>query len=153
MNAISLYRLERWLFVNNIPIMPILIRNIIFLIYNSYIPPSAEIGEKSVFAYGGISVVLHSDSKIGKGCVIGQGVTVGAAEGYFSKKTHLSPAIGNNCYISAGAKILGNIRIGDNCIIGAGAIVLSDIPDNSVVVGCPGKVIKSTPSHYTAIED
>ena len=35
------------------------------------------------------------------------------------------------------------MKIGNNCIIGAGAVVVTDIPDCSVVVGVPGKVIKS----------
>ena len=49
--------------------------------------------------------------------------------------------IGNNVFIGSGTRILGNVRIGSNCVIGAGALVVNDIPDNSVVVGVPGKVI------------
>ena len=40
-----------------------------------------------------------------------------------------------------GAKVIGNITIGNNVMIGSGSIVTTDIPDNSVVVGVPGKVI------------
>ena len=42
--------------------------------------------------------------------------------------------IGDNCYIGAGATIIGGIEIGNNCRIGAGAIVVEDIPDDSLVV-------------------
>lgn len=52
--------------------------------------------------------------------------------------------VGNNCYIGWGAIILPNITIGNNCIIGAGTIVSKNIPDNSVVVGNPCKIIKKT---------
>lgn len=52
-----------------------------------------------------------------------------------------APVIGDNCYIGAGAKIIGNIKIGNNCRIGAGAIVTEDIPDNSVVVAEKPRVI------------
>lgn len=45
--------------------------------------------------------------------------------------------------IGAGAVVLPDINIGFNCIIGAGTVVIKDIPDNSVVVGIPGKVIKT----------
>ncbi len=50
--------------------------------------------------------------------------------------------VGNNCYISTGAIILGPVKIGDNVTIGAGAVVTKDIPDNAVVGGVPAKIIK-----------
>ena len=45
-----------------------------------------------------------------------------------------APNIGDNCYIGAGAKIVGNINIGNNVRIGANCIVIEDIPDNCTVV-------------------
>lgn len=51
--------------------------------------------------------------------------------------------IGNNVNIGWNAIILPNVSIGDNCIIGAGAIVTRDIPNNSIAVGVPAKVIES----------
>ena len=54
-----------------------------------------------------------------------------------------TPVIGNNVFIGAGACVLGGIKIGNNVSIGANAVVLDDIPDNSVVVGIPGKVVKT----------
>ena len=45
-----------------------------------------------------------------------------------------APNIGENCYIGAGAKIVGNINIGNNVRIGANCIVIEDIPDNCTVV-------------------
>lgn len=58
--------------------------------------------------------------------------------------------IGNNCVLSLNTLILPNTTIGDNCIIGAGAVVRGVIPDNSVVIGNPGKVVMST-SIYRAM--
>lgn len=49
--------------------------------------------------------------------------------------------IGNNVFIGAKSIILPNVKIGNNVVIGAGTIVSKDIPDNSVVVGNPGKKI------------
>lgn len=151
MNAIQFYRLGRFFYKNKIPLVPNVIKNLIFLLFNSYIPPSAEIGQGTVFAYGSIGVVLHANAKIGNDCVIGSGVTIGAKEAYFSSKANAVPSIGNNCYIATGAKILGDIKIGNNCIIGAGAIVLSNVSDNSVLAGNPAKIVKSTDPHYLAI--
>lgn len=51
--------------------------------------------------------------------------------------------IGDNVFIGADAIILPNVKIGSHVIIGAGSIVTHDIPDNSVVVGNPARVIKS----------
>ena len=50
--------------------------------------------------------------------------------------------IGDNVFIGADAIVLPNVKIGSNVIVGAGSIVTKDIPDNSVVAGCPAKVIK-----------
>ena len=51
--------------------------------------------------------------------------------------------IGNNVFIGAGSLVLPNVTIGDNCIIGGGSVVVKSIPDNSVAVGNPAKVISS----------
>lgn len=51
--------------------------------------------------------------------------------------------IGNNVHIGSNAILMPNIRIGNNCIIGCGAIVTHDIPDNSIAVGIPAKVIET----------
>lgn len=51
--------------------------------------------------------------------------------------------VGNNCNISWNAVIMPGVRIGNNCIIGTGAIVTKDIPDNSVAVGTPARVVEN----------
>ena len=56
--------------------------------------------------------------------------------------------IGSNVFIGAGSLINYNIRIGDNVIITAGSVITNDIPSNSVVRGCPAKVICSFDAFY-----
>lgn len=51
--------------------------------------------------------------------------------------------IGDNVFIGANSIILPGITIGSNVVIGAGSVVVKDIPDNSVAVGNPCRVIKS----------
>lgn len=51
--------------------------------------------------------------------------------------------IGSNVFIGAGAIILPGIEIGDNVIVGAGTVVTKDIPNDSLVVGNPARVIKT----------
>lgn len=50
--------------------------------------------------------------------------------------------IGNDCWIGGGAIICPGVTIGNGCVIGAGAVVTKDIPDYSLAVGNPAKVIK-----------
>lgn len=56
--------------------------------------------------------------------------------------------VGSNVYIGRGAYLMPGVRIGNNCIIGAGAIVTKDIPDNSVAVGIPARVVETVEEYY-----
>lgn len=61
------------------------------------------------------------------------------------RKTHenaLAVTIGNDCWIGGGSIILPGITIGNGCVIGAGSVVTKDIPENSLAVGNPAKVIR-----------
>lgn len=51
--------------------------------------------------------------------------------------------IGNDVFVGVGSIILPNVHIGNNVIVGAGSVVTKDIPDNSVAVGNPARVICS----------
>lgn len=56
--------------------------------------------------------------------------------------------IGNDVYIGARSIIMGGVTIGDKVIIGAGTVVTHDIPDNSVAVGVPARVIKTADEYF-----
>ena len=86
--------------------------------------------------FGGIFV--SQKSVIGKNCNISQGVVIGRAN---RGKNQGVPTLGDNAYVAPGVKIFGAVKIGNNVAIGANCVVTKDIPDNSVVVGIPGKVI------------
>lgn len=77
LNAIFFYRISRWCYLHHIPFIPKLITLLIFLLYNSKIPYKAKIGKGTFCGYGGIGVVIHSESVIGEQCVISQQVTIG----------------------------------------------------------------------------
>lgn len=50
--------------------------------------------------------------------------------------------VGNNVWIGGNVVVLPGVKIGDNCVIGAGSVVVKDIPENSIAVGNPCKVIR-----------
>ena len=101
------------------------------------IHPCAKIG-KGFFIDHGMGVVIGETAEIGDNCLIYHGVTLG---GVSLEKTKRHPTLGDNVVVGAGAKVLGAIEIGDNSRIGANAVVLKDVPQNSVVVGIPGRVV------------
>ena len=51
--------------------------------------------------------------------------------------------IGKNCWLGGSVVVLPGVTIGDGCVIGAGAVVTKDIPENSLAVGNPAKVIRT----------
>ena len=144
MNGMKLYRLANYLYRKNIPLLPKIIQRIIYLLFNAHIPYQASIGQDTQLGYGGMGIVIHTNSKIGKGCMILQQVTIGTNVSFFDKTTsHPVPIIEDNVYIGTGAKILGGIKIGTGSVIGANSVVTKDVPSSSLVVGIPGKVIKT----------
>lgn len=82
--------------------------------------------------------------KIGKFCMFAAGVTLANGGHHTDTFEPFSGplTIGNGCWIGLGVKIIGPITIGNNVIIGAGTVVVEDVPDSSIVVGVPGRVIK-----------
>lgn len=60
--------------------------------------------------------------------------------------------VGNNVYIGNNVIILPGVTIGNNVVIGAGAIVSKDIPNNSIAVGIPARVIKTTDEYLKKLE-
>lgn len=60
--------------------------------------------------------------------------------------------VGDYVYIGNNVLIMPGVTIGNKVIIGAGAVVTRDIPDNSVVVGVPAKVIKTADEYFEKIQ-
>lgn len=101
------------------------------------IHPGAQIGE-GFFIDHGHGVVIGETAIIGNNVTLYQGVTLG---GTGKEKGKRHPTLGDNVMIGAGAKVLGSVNIGNNVKIGAGSVVLMDVPDNSTVVGVPGRIV------------
>ncbi|WP_371224157.1 gamma carbonic anhydrase family protein [Roseovarius sp. 2305UL8-3] len=82
------------------------------------------------------NTVMHTD--MGYPLTIGAGCTIG------HKAMLHGCTIGENSLIGMGATVLNGATIGRNCLIGAGALITEgkDIPDGSLVMGSPGKVVR-----------
>ena len=89
--------------------------------------------------------VIHTDAGIK--VTIGDYVTIG----------HLAMLhgceIGDNSLVGIGAVVLNNVKIGKNCLIGAKALITEGqvIPDNSLVMGAPAKVVKTLTDEQVAM--
>lgn len=101
------------------------------------IHPGAQIGDR-FFIDHGMGVVIGETCEIGNNVTIYQGVTLG---GTGKEKGKRHPTVKDNALIATGAKVLGAIVIGENSKVGGGSVVLHDVPDNSTVVGIPGRVV------------
>lgn len=56
--------------------------------------------------------------------------------------------VGNNVHIGTNSIIMPGVTIGDNVVVGCGAIVTHNIPDNSIAVGVPARVIENVEQYY-----
>jgi serine O-acetyltransferase len=88
-----------------------------------------------LFVQHGFSTVIAAES-IGERCFVNQQVTIG-----YVRRTDC-PTLGDDVTVTAGAKILGAVRVGDHCVVGANAVVLKDVPPNCVVVGVPARIVR-----------
>lgn len=86
------------------------------------------------------NAVLHEKTTLGEHCTVGHGAIVHGC------------TVGDNTVIGMGAIILNGAVIGKNCIIGAGALVTGKMnaPDGSLILGNPGKIVRSVTAEEIA---
>jgi len=137
LHALIMHRVAHKLYRWRIPCVPRLISNISRFLTGIEIHPGATIGRK-FFIDHGMGVVIGETTIIGDNVLVYQGVTLGGT-GKETGKRH--PTIKDNVVFGSGSKVLGNIVIGNNVRVGAGSVVVSNVPDDSTVVGIPGRVI------------
>lgn len=136
-HALLFYRIAHFFSDFNFKFIARLISQLARFLTGIEIHPAAKIG-KRLFIDHGMGIVIGETTTIGNNCTIYHGVTLGGT-GKDKYKRH--PDLGNNVIVGCGAKVLGPIKIGNNVKIGANAVVLKEVPDNSTVVGVPGKII------------
>lgn len=105
--------------------------------FSIQIPSDTCIGDGFRIVHWG-HIVVNPKATIGKNFNISQGCLIGNSQG---KKGGV-PVIGDNVCMNANSIIIGGVKIGNNVLIAPGAFVNFDVPDNSIVIGNPGKIIE-----------
>ena len=139
--AVMAYRFGRWANTLPVPVVKQLFKVIYYVLFylvqmftNISIQAYAKIGNSFVVnRYGCIFVLAES---IGDNFTVCEGVTVGNIRGQGRL-----PIIGDNVYLEPGCKILGSITIGNNVVVRANSFIVADIPDNSIAIGNPARII------------
>jgi carbonic anhydrase/acetyltransferase-like protein (isoleucine patch superfamily) len=94
-------------------------------------------------------IIIGADSNVQEACALhtdpGFPLTVGESVTIGHQSTVHGCTIGDGSLIGIQAIVLNGAKIGRNCLIGAGALVTEgrEIPDNSLVLGSPGKVVRT----------
>lgn len=125
--------------------------------YSSVFHPASSISKFATIGKGTVIMAnssINAGTTIGKHCIINTNSVV-EHDCEISDFVHICPnaalagnvKIGEGSQIGIGACIKQNISVGRWCTVGAGTVVISDIPDYSVVVGNPGKILKINNGH------
>lgn len=138
LHALIMHRIAHKLNYWKIPLIPRIISNISRFFTGIEIHPAARIGRR-FFIDHGMGVVIGATTIIGDDVLLYQGVTLGGTGNEHGKR---HPTLGDNIVVGSGAKVLGNIEIGSNSRIGAGSVVVDSVPENSTVVGIPGRIVR-----------
>jgi serine O-acetyltransferase len=146
-HALQAYRIAHWLWQQGRQALALFFQNRISGEFGVDIHPAARIGHGVMLDHA-TGVVIGETAVVGNNVSIMQSVTLGGT-GKESGDRH--PKVGDGVLISAGAKILGNIRIGDGAMVGAGSVVLKEVPPHTVVAGVPAKEIGRTSCEQPAL--
>ena len=101
------------------------------------IPARTKIGEGFYIGHQG-QVIINPDAKLGKNMNVAAGVTIGMEN---RGKRKGAPVFDGDCWIGANAVVVGNVHIGQDVLIAPLSYVNFDVPDHSIVIGNPGKII------------
>ena len=146
LHAVWIHRITHWLWKRNFKLIARWVSQLARGLTGIEIHPGATIGP-GLFIDHGMGVVIGETAEVGADVTLYHGVTLG---GTSLSKGKRHPTIGDRVTIGAGAKVLGNISIGSDSRIGANAVVVRSVPENAVVVGVPGQVVRRSQPHHAS---
>jgi serine O-acetyltransferase len=136
LRATLLYRLSHYLKSKRVKMLPGILTRLNITLHGLDIPNSVEIGPGLYIPHPVGNVVMAR--RIGANLSLIGSNTIGM------RNTHAFPVLGDNVFMGAGARVLGDIVIGDNVNIGANAVVIQDLPSNCTAVGVPAKILETS---------
>lgn len=139
--AVIVYRFGHWVRQLKIPLIKQLLlliyvvaKAFVMFVFGIYISSGLKVGRG--FAIHNFSGIFLPSTTVGDNFIVFHGVTVGHLRGEGGRP----PRIGNNVFLGAGAKVLGDLTLGDNVVVGANSLVIDDVPDHCTVIGVPARI-------------
>ena len=132
--AVLLYRLAHWFKAGGVRFFGPLVARYSLWLTGVDIAPAAAIGPGLYISHGN-GIVIGGAARLGARAFLLQQVTIGAPT---PGRVHEMPAIGDNVFIGAGARLIGGISVGDDVFIGVNAVVAEDIPSGAKVTSAAG---------------
>jgi serine O-acetyltransferase len=137
LHAVLLYRLSRWFYLHRMHPISILTAYFNSIFTGAQISHRAIIG-KGLAIYHPQGTVIGAGAVIGNHCTLSHGNTIGQLYGDNDR-----PTIGDYFHASAGARILGKIKIGNNVRVGPNAVVVDSLPDDvTVALSMPRTILR-----------
>jgi serine O-acetyltransferase len=106
--------------------------------YGFQIPAGTKIGKGFFIGHFG-HIIINAGAVIGDNCNFSPGVTIGKTN---RGKMKGIPVLGDRVWVGTGVVIVGNVKIGSDVLIAPNAYVNFDVPEHSIVIGNPGKIIE-----------
>lgn len=147
-HALQTHRVAHWLWNNGRESLALFFQNRVSTKFGVDIHPAAKMGSGILLDHA-TGLVIGQTAVVGNNVSILQSVTLG---GTGKDEGDRHPKIGDGVLISAGAKILGNIRVGEGAKVGAGSVVLDDVPAHTTVAGVPAKIVGKPSSDQPALD-
>lgn len=136
-HALQAYRIAHWLWQRGRKALALFFQNRISVEFGVDIHPAARMGQGIMMDHA-TGIVIGETATVGDDVSIMQGVTLGGT-GKVGGDRH--PKVGSGVLLSAGATVLGNIRIGDGAKVAPGSVVLAEVPPHTTVAGVPARAV------------
>lgn len=147
-HALQTHRVAHWLWQQGRQSLALFMQSRMSQKFGVDIHPAARFG-RGILLDHATGLVVGETAVVGNRVSILQSVTLGGT-GKSDGDRH--PKIGDGVLISAGAKILGNIKVGEGAKIGAGSVVLKEVPAHTTVAGVPARVVGIPNSDSPALD-